>query len=79
MELLVRESVCQLVRQFVSQQGVANSLCAKLDAASAAAKRGQTNAAQNIMAAFVHEVEAQEGKHIPADKADVLVRLAQSL
>lgn len=33
-------SLCALVRQFVTNNGIANSLCVKLDAAAAAAARG---------------------------------------
>lgn len=57
--------LCALAEQWSDSAGVANSLCAKLD-------HGQLAALQN-------ELAAQRGKHIPADKADILLALSQSL
>ncbi len=58
-------SLCSLVRQWVTQHGVANSLCVKLNQPSAKA--------------FNNEVRAQTGKFVPADKAAILIALATSL
>jgi hypothetical protein len=60
-------TLCELVRQFVSQAGIQNSLCKKLE-----------NAKKDLKA-FINEVEAQAGKHVPADKASILIALARSL
>ena len=73
------EGLCQLVDRWVTQPGVRNSLCQKLRAAKAARERGNVDASNNILDAFIHEVEAQSGKAIPADKATTLIRLAQAL
>lgn len=72
-------SLCALVRRWVTQHGVANSLCVKLNAAEASLARGNTTAQQNQLGAFINEVDAQAGKFVPADKAPILVRLANAL
>src|SRR5437773_2402352 len=48
----------------ITSHGVTNSLLTKLDAAQAALDRGQTSVAINELQAFIHEVQAQAGKHI---------------
>ena len=62
---------------FIDNQGVTNSLLAKLDAAQAAQDRGQTSLAINQLDAFIHEVQAQAGKHIDPMHAQHLVMHAQ--
>ncbi len=62
---------------FIDNQGVTNSLLAKLDAAQAALDRGQTSVAINNLEAFIHEVQAQAGKHIQQEHAGQLVEHAQ--
>jgi hypothetical protein len=62
---------------FIDNQGVTNSLLAKLDAAQAALDRGQTGVAINLLIAFIHEVQAQAGKHIVQEHASHLVEHAQ--
>jgi len=62
---------------FIDNQGVTNSLLAKLDAAQAAQNRGQTSEAINQLDAFIHEVQAQAGKHIDPMHAQHLVMHAQ--
>lgn len=53
----------------IDNAGVAHSLLAKLDAAQAAVERGQNAVAIHQLEAFIHEVEAQSGKHIDAEHA----------
>ena len=62
---------------FIDNQGVTNSLLAKLDAARAALDRGQTSVAINDLQAFIYEVKAQAGKHIDALHAQHMVLHAQ--
>src|SRR6266487_2045914 len=62
---------------FIDNQGVTNSLLAKLDAAQAALDRGQTSVAINNLEAFIYEVQAQAGKHIQQEHAGQLVEHAQ--
>ena len=68
--------LCTLARRFVSKDGVARSLCAKLDSAAAARERGSLTAERNILDAFANEVSAQRGKSIINDDANVLMGLA---
>lgn len=58
---------------FIDNQGVANSLLAKLDAAQAALDQGQTSVAINQLDAFIREVQAQAGKHIDPMHAQHMV------
>lgn len=71
--------LCTLVESFVSQKGVANSLCAKLAAAERAEARGQTNAQNGSLGAFINEVTAQTGKKIDASDAAILLAMANAL
>ncbi len=72
-------SVCSLTKQLSTKPGVAQSLCAKLDAAAAADARAETNAADNILDAYEHEVSAQSGKALTAAEAATLTALAEQL
>jgi len=67
--------LCDLVKQFVTNKGVANSLCVKLNAAAKNNGKGKGGGFD----AFANEVKAQAGKFLPADKAQVLLTLAASL
>ncbi len=60
----------------IANQGLAESLTAKLRAAESAQSRGQT-VASNTLGAFVNEVNAQSGKGIAPAAAAVLLRDAQ--
>jgi hypothetical protein len=67
------EALCALATRFVSSGGVAKSLCSKLD--HLAREKGRGDAVRP----FVNEVEAQRGKALSADQADLLIRLASAL
>jgi cell division FtsZ-interacting protein ZapD len=54
---------------YIDNGGIARSLLAKLDAAQKALDRDQPSVAINNLKAFIHEVEAQSGKHIDAEHA----------
>ena len=62
---------------FINNQGVTNSLLAELSAAQTAQDNGQTSAAINTLQAFIHEVQAQAGKHIAQPHAGHLIEHAQ--
>jgi K319-like protein len=68
--------VSTLVERWVSHGGTANSLQAKLENA-AKAKNAKTR--NNVLGAFVNQLEAQAGKKIPTDKADLLIAFAQAM
>jgi hypothetical protein len=72
-------SLCALVQEFSTRSGIANSLCVKLQAAAAAAARGQSKTSANDRGAFDNEVRAQWGKALTADQAALLVELAAAL
>jgi FIMAH domain len=72
-------SLCDLVNQVVSDPAVAQSLCDKLTAASAAAARGNTSTKENQLQAFRNQIDAQVGKSISADDAELLKRLSNRL
>lgn len=63
----------------IDNAGVANSLLAKLDAASAARSRGDCAAAGNIYGAFINELTAQSGNHVQAATAAHLISEARFL
>ena len=71
------DSLCMLTHQWISKAGVADSLCAKLDAAKAAAARGDWKA--GILAAYLNEVSAQSGKSLTVEQAALLAQLASGL
>ncbi len=68
-------SLCNLTEQYVTKQGIAHSLCAKLDAAAG----GDGDANHGPLNAYVNEVQAQSGKALTAAQAAVLSRLARAL
>jgi hypothetical protein len=61
--------VCHVIRSFVTKAGIANSLCAKIGAATASKARLSTNAQAGQLKAFDNELRAQTGKAITASKA----------
>jgi len=81
---MTAESIKSDVRQAlasggITQAGVAESLLAKLNAASAARSRGQCSTASANYRAFLNDVKAQTGKDISAGTANTLSIDAQYL
>lgn len=72
-------SLCSLTRRFVSQAGIANAMCQKLNVAAASASRGNERAKAGQLQAYVNHVQAQSGKSISAANAATLTRLAGAL
>jgi hypothetical protein len=62
---------------FINNQGVTNSLLAKLGTAQSAEDNGQNGTAINLLGAFIHEVQAQAGKHILQPHAQHMVTMAK--
>lgn len=69
-------SLCNLVRAWVANNGIANSLCVKLQNAE---KANTPNARAGMIGAFINEVQAQSGKALTADRATILIALANAL
>lgn len=72
------EGLIALIRQMqaagkIDNAGIANSLISKVENAQKA--NGQ--AADNIMQAFINQVEAQSGRHIASDAAAILLHAAE--
>lgn len=72
-------ALCTLTMQYVSQHGVANSLCVKLNNAAAAEASGQLKPKQNLINAYINEVRAQTGKFISAANVATLINIARTL
>lgn len=72
-------SLCGLVQELSTNSGIAHSLCVKLDAAAAAAARGQSKTKTNVLGAFDNEVRAQSGKAFTAAQAALLTAFAATL
>ncbi len=69
-------SLKTLVEMFSTDPSVTSGLNDKLDAA-AAAKNAKTR--DNILGAFISQVNAQTGKALTQDQANLLILLAQAL
>ncbi len=63
----------------IDNNGIAQSLTAKIQAAAAAAQRGQQKTSGNMLNAFSDEVRAQSGKHVSSLAAQVLLEDSDSL
>jgi probable HAF family extracellular repeat protein len=73
------DDLCDLTRQLVANAKVAGALCAKLQAAKAAAARGAKKKKKNAIAEFVTRVKKLKGKGLTAAQADTLIRAARAL
>ena len=80
--LTLLEQLIQDVEDLNLQQGIDNSLDAKLDAVIQALQDVNENndvAASNALQAFINAVQAQSGNHISAAHADALIAKAQAI
>ena len=76
------EDVIDTIEEFDLGGGIENGLIAKLDAALSKLNDGNENndgAAINNLEAFINQVEAQRGKKLTEEQADVLVAAAQAI
>ncbi len=64
---------------WIKNRGILNSLQQKLDNALQQKEKGQLAAARNILGAFINEVQAQRGKGITDDAANILIDDAGAL
>ena len=60
-------------------KGTENSFVSKLESAKNSLENDQENAAINKLEAFINQVEAQRGKKIPEEDADMLIQYATNL
>jgi prepilin-type N-terminal cleavage/methylation domain-containing protein len=73
------DGLCSLTKLFVSQDGIALSLCAKLDAAKVAASAGDLGAKQGALQAYENQISAQAGKTLTFRHAITLMTLARTM
>ncbi len=73
------EILQSLVNSFNLGAGTANSLLSKLQAEQASLSAGNTRSACNQLNAFVHEVQAQSGKHLSVAQANQLIAAATGI
>jgi hypothetical protein len=73
------DSLCRVTKLAVAKQGIAHSLCVKLEGAAASAARGDVSAMNGKLNAYVNELEAQSGKALTAQQASDLEGLARLL
>jgi 2',3'-cyclic-nucleotide 2'-phosphodiesterase (5'-nucleotidase family) len=76
------ESLLSGVTRFYSEgkidnQGIANSLTKKVENAQKSLEKGKPDTAINQLNAFINEVQAQSGKHITTEAANLLIADAQ--
>ena len=57
---------------WITNQGIEQSLDAKLDNAKKKIEQGNKNAAKNILGAFINEVEAQRDKYLTSEAYGLL-------
>jgi hypothetical protein len=60
----------------IDNAGIGNSLLSKLDAAQSAQNRDKNSVAISLLESFIHEVEAQAGRHINEVHAEHMVEHA---
>lgn len=72
-------SLAEATQAAVSSKGIAQSLCAKLAAASASAERGDGPSAARQLEAYRNELSAQSGKWVTAEDAAELIEQSRLL
>jgi fibronectin type 3 domain-containing protein/lysophospholipase L1-like esterase len=77
------DSLGSLTEQFLPEEGgesnMLNSLLAKLQLAKAAEEKGNKNARNGQLGAYINEVEAKSNKEFTEKQVKVLIQLAESL
>ncbi|HVF46557.1 MAG TPA: prepilin-type N-terminal cleavage/methylation domain-containing protein [Pyrinomonadaceae bacterium] len=73
------DGLCSLTRSYVSNPGIANSMCAKLSTAEAAEERGNQAAKLGALGAYRNQLNAQSGKALTAGRASTLITFARAL
>jgi prepilin-type N-terminal cleavage/methylation domain-containing protein len=73
------QGLCNLTRQYVNQEGVANGMCATLKGAEAAEARADYQAKKGSLGAYMNQVAAQSGKALTRRRATTLTTLARTL
>ena len=72
------ENLPNIITRLGLQGGIENSLVSKVKNALKSIEKRNLNTAINQLQAFINQVEAQSGKKIPAEVADMLIQYALS-
>jgi prepilin-type N-terminal cleavage/methylation domain-containing protein len=78
-EILSFDGLCSLTRLYVSEHGVANHLCARLEAAKNAAQHGQSENTARFLTDYINDVTAQSHRKITRRKALTLITITKTL
>jgi len=70
------DGLCALVKRLVTQEGIADSLCVKIQNAAERLAAGRDKNFENELKAFTNEVNAQRGKSMTDADATLLIMLA---
>ncbi|MEH7416193.1 family 43 glycosylhydrolase [Neobacillus drentensis] len=73
------DSLIRLTESFITDDGIANSLTAKLASAKEASAGGNKEAVSGKLKAYVNELSAQSGKSITEKQANLLISLSNNL
>ncbi|WP_255295233.1 family 43 glycosylhydrolase [Bacillus sp. AFS037270] len=73
------DSLSRLTESFITDEGIAHSLTAKLASAKEAFAGGNKEAVAGKLKAFVNELSAQSGKSITEKQANLLISLSSNL
>jgi len=78
-EILDFDGLCSLTQMYVSDQGAANQLCAKLIAARNAAQHGNPEDRNRFLTDYINDVEAQIHRTITKRKGITLITITKTL
>jgi type II secretory pathway pseudopilin PulG len=70
--------LCDLTKMYVNKEGVASAMCAKLSAAAAAEERGDFEARNGAVTAYLNQLAAQSGKSLTRKREMTLNNLIKT-
>lgn len=78
-EILDFDGLCSLTQMYVTEQGAANQLCAKLIAAKNAAQHGNVEDRDRFLTAYINDVEAQIHRTVTKRKGITMIMIVKTL
>lgn len=73
------EIIPNLIEMYVTDPAVASGLLDKLNAIAASLERGNNKSKKGQIKAFINQINAQTGKSITSEQAELLIQLVQNL
>ena len=73
------DGLCSLTKLYVSEQGVANHLCARLRAAKTAAEEGRAESKDRFLEDYINEVTTQIHRRLTRRKGITLITITKTL